>query len=228
MAKQGNTLVTPVFRGSFVHVVTPRAFEAGDDPKYSCLIVVPKKEKAFLKKMQAAMKATAQAKFGTDVKMSALKIYVKDGDGAEVPESLSENVEGCVYFNASSNFRPGVIDTDGNPLTSEDEVYSGAHYRATISFYAWQHPKGGRGVSINLRSLLKVRDDEAFTTRSDPMADFSDFLEGDADPDPDVETADDDNESETKKSAKKKRSAKKAKQKEEDDDDDDDDDFLDY
>ena len=100
----------------------------------------------------------------------------KDGDEEERPE-----LSGCYSVQATSNNKPGIVDAALNPIMDANEIYSGAYYRASIRAYAWDHPTGGKGVSIALDNVMKVKDGEAFSGRTDASADFADFAKEDAD-----------------------------------------------
>jgi len=177
MAKM-KKLLTPKFRGSFVNLIEPRAIDPNAEAKYSMLIPIAKSEKTFLKSLRKECERVATEKFGKRTTLKQLKLAIKDGD--EAPDNVIEATKDCYYFTASSKIKPGVISKDGTVLQDHDEVYSGAWYRAAISVYAWQHPTGGKGVSINLLSAMKVADDEAFGPKSDPYSDFSDLIDGES------------------------------------------------
>lgn len=170
-------LVTPEFRGSFVHLVTPHAIkvapgEKQPEPRYSITIPVSKKD-PFWKKVEALINETAVAKFGKIP--PKLKSPIKDGDEPDNDGNERVEFKGTFTIQATSKNRPGVVDQGLNPIMTEDEIYSGAYYRASIRAYAWDHPTGGKGVSIALDNVMKVRDGEPFSGRSDAKSDFADF-----------------------------------------------------
>jgi len=168
-------LVTPEFRGSFVHILEPHAIKGVENAKarYQITIPLPKND-GFWKKLNALVEETAKAKWGKiPLKM---KSPVKDGDEEERPE-----LAGCYSVQATSNNKPGIVDAALNPIMDANEIYSGAYYRASIRAYAWDHPTGGKGVSIALDNVMKVKDGEAFSGRTDASVDFADFAKEDAD-----------------------------------------------
>lgn len=168
-------LVTPEFRGSFVHILEPHAIKGVENAKarYQITIPLPKKD-AFWTKLNAMVEETAKAKWGKIP--PKMKSPVKDGDEEERPE-----LSGCYSVQATSNNKPGIVDAALNPIMDANEIYSGAYYRASIRAYAWDHPTGGKGVSIALDNIMKVKDGEAFSGRTDASADFADFTKEDAD-----------------------------------------------
>ena len=181
MAKERIYIKTPAFRGSFVHLIKPREQERDDgttSSKFSILIPLNKADKATKLFMAELLKEVARAsaeKHGKALTPAQLKNFpVKNGDNME-----GDQFAGHWCINASANFRPSVCDGNGEDLTTEEEVYSGAWYKAKISVWAWMNKKGGKGVSINIESALKVRDDEKFGGGSKASDDFADDLQAD-------------------------------------------------
>ena len=170
--------ITPVFRGSFVHLNEPHAPPAGpgETPKekYSITVVLRKDNKehmAFKKKMDAAIKELLHDKYG-DPKLKKFKWTnpMKDGD-----DEVIEQWEDCFVFMASTDRQPGVVDRAKQPIIDPDELYAGAHYRASVSLYAWKHPTGGIGLSFSLSNVMKIKDDDAFDGRTSAEDDFEDI-----------------------------------------------------
>ena len=53
-----------------------------------------------------------------------------------------------------------------DPATLDDSIiYSGAQYRASISFWYYDHPTGGKGISSTLNGVMKVADGENLSGR---------------------------------------------------------------
>lgn len=166
-------IVTPVFRGSFVSLLEPKSLPGaeGSKPKYQITIVLPKEDK-FWAELEKAMTACAIGKW-TKVP-PRMKSPVKDGDLTEREEFI-----GRFSVQASSINRPGIVGPDTKPIMDADEIYSGAYYRASIRLYAWEHPTGGKGVSLALDNVMKVKDGEAFSGRTTAEDDFKLFASED-------------------------------------------------
>jgi hypothetical protein len=186
---------TPTFRGSYVALIKPKV-QKGDDgqdkkPQYSMLACFPKNDpttKAFLPKLKALINEAYKAKFGKPINEAHPKYPIKNGDA--IGDDGAHKGQWCL--NLASNFKPDAVDKDGNKLETEDEAYSGAWYRAKISAWAWDHKVGGKGVSLNLETVIKIKDDEEFGGGGNAADDFADELgEGGTDP-ADEEVADDD------------------------------------
>jgi hypothetical protein len=171
-------LTTPEFRGSYVHLVKPRAIEEGQEPKYSMCVVLPKRAKetiAFIDKLKKAIDAATLAKFGKVMPHATLKHFpIRDGDAMG-----KEGFADCWCITASNKYKPQVMDTRGEEVIEERALYSGAMYRASVSAWAWAHKTGGKGISINLESVLKVSDGERIGGGSKASEDFAEFIDAD-------------------------------------------------
>lgn len=170
-------LITPEFRGSFVTVMEPKAFDQDQTPKYS-MVLTFEKDSEFMTKLNKMVDAVAIEKWGEVPKK--LRTFFKDGD----QEDEKYGWQGMTVFTASNKSKPGVVirgeDGSLNPPMENDEIYSGAFYRAAIRPYAYEYNKS-KGVAISLDNVMKTKDGEKFTSRTTAEQDFADFAEGDWD-----------------------------------------------
>jgi len=169
-------LVTPLFRGSFVQVMTPKAFSKDQDPKFSMVIPILKDDE-FIAKLDEAVKQAAMDKWNEVPKK--LKIVFKDGDKEEEKYEWA----GCRVITASNKTKPGcVIKTEQGIVEAIDpeDIYSGAYFKASIRPYAYEYEKT-KGVAISLDNVIKIRDGEKFTSKTSAKDDFADFVDGDWD-----------------------------------------------
>jgi hypothetical protein len=176
-------LITPEFRGSFVHLLEPHAMKAAPgekqpDPRYSITMAIPKGD-AFWAKFDKMVEEAAVGKWGKIP--PKLKVPKKDGDDVDMDGNPRPEFQGKFTVAATSKNKPGIVDANLQPVISADEIYSGAWYRASIRAYAWEHATGGRGVSIALDNVMKARDDEAFSGRSKAENDFAGFAKANDD-----------------------------------------------
>jgi hypothetical protein len=159
-------------RASYAHVFTPTSMDP-DDPKkkYSIALLISKKETALIKEIRAAIKnATEAAKSKWGGKIPAnLRNPLRDGDEEKPGDDI---YEGHYFINASSPSKPGVIDKDRNPLTSEDEFYSGCYCRFSINFFGY-NTAGNKGVGAGLNHLQKIKDGERLGGRASVDEDFA-------------------------------------------------------
>lgn len=91
-----------------------------------------------------------------------------------------EEFANCNTIQATSVNRPGAVDSHLQPIIEPDELYSGAYYRASIRCFAWEHPTGGKGVSVALDNVMKTKDGEAFSGKSSASDDFASLSPSDS------------------------------------------------
>ena len=173
-------VVTGKVRFSYVNIFRSRSFSDGQDAKYSICLLVPKKDKVTVKKLQAAIDEAVQdgisSKWGGK-KPANLKLPLRDGDVERADEA--PEYEGMYFFNANSTQKPGIVDKDLNEILDPDEVYSGCWGRASINFYAF-NTNGNKGVGAGLNNIQKLKDDERLGgARASAESDFGDDFEDD-------------------------------------------------
>ena len=157
-------VITGKVRFSYVNIFKSRAFQAGQDAKYSVCLLIPKEDKATIKKIKAAIDAAVQdgisSKWGGK-KPANLKLPLRDGD---IDRPDDPNYANAYFVNANSNERPGVVDRRRVPITDPLEVYSGCYVRASITFYPF-NTNGNRGVACGLQNIQKWCDGEPLNGR---------------------------------------------------------------
>jgi len=175
-------VVTGKVRFSYVNIFKSRSFKDGQDAKFSICLLIPKEDKATIKKIQAAIDEAVQdgiaSKWGGK-KPANLKLPLRDGDDERAEEA--EEYEGMYFLNANSNQKPGIVDKDLNEILDPDEVYSGCWGRASINFYAF-NTNGNKGVGVGLNNIQKLKDGERLGgARASAESDFGDDFEDDED-----------------------------------------------
>lgn len=166
-------VITGKVRFSYAHVFEAASVDEGGDKKYSVAILIPKKDKATLAKINAAIEDAKEggkaSKFGGKVP-KALKLPLRDGD---LEREDDENYAGMWFINAASKTRPGIVDEDLNKIIDPEEFYSGCFGRASINFYAY-NVSGNRGIACGLNNLQKLEDGERLSGGTSAEDDFSD------------------------------------------------------
>ena len=162
-------ITTPEFRGSYVTLKKPRAF-GNSVPKYSITITFPDNHDFWDDLMDKVDMAAEKRWEGKIPK--GMHVPIRHGD-----ETENEDWQDQKFCQASSEDRPGIIDTDGEDIIDFSELYSGAWYRATIRPYAWHYPETNKkGVSLALDNVMKIKDDEPFSGRSSAADDFAEYI----------------------------------------------------
>jgi hypothetical protein len=157
---------TPIARVAFADLV-----EAGKKGKFGCALLFP--VDAQLQAMSDAGKAARMAKFGNEVPKGFRSPWRKQDENVGKYDGF---IAGAFYINVTSTFKPPLVDARGQPLTVNDEnIYSGAWVRATVTCYAYD-TDGNKGVAFGLNSLQLIAHDERFGG-FDPASHF-DVIDG--------------------------------------------------
>lgn len=155
-------VVTGKVRLSYAHLFEAHSSMDGAAPKFSTVILVPKKDKATIAKIEAAQQAALEkgkdTKFGGKIP-KAWKNTFRDGD-EEADLDRNPEYEGHMFMTVSSKTRPGIVDQDLNPIIDSTELYSGAYARVSINAFAF-NTSGSKGVSFGLNNVQKLADGEA-------------------------------------------------------------------
>jgi len=171
MALKANELVTGQVRLSFVHLFQAYAFQEGQEAKYSTTILLPKTDTATKQRIDAAIaEATKQgvSKTWGGQKPAKMPIPVYDGDGVRPSdgEAFGPECKGCWVFTASSKQPVEIVDTAGNPIINETEVYSGMFARVCVSFFPYAFGGKKKGIGCGLGPVQKVKDGEPLANRT--------------------------------------------------------------
>lgn len=157
-----NEIIIPC-RLSYANIWEARQSMEGDKMQYSCCLLIPKSDTATVQRIQAMMtKIEAEAvgtKWGGKKPVSYAHPLLRDGD-TDPTKGGDSNYAGCWFMNAKANadHRPQIVDQSCNPCMDRDEVYSGCYANVKVSIYAYNHPKGGKGISAGLVAIQKTKD----------------------------------------------------------------------
>ena len=185
--------VTPEFRGSYANLNEARKFGKGE-PKFSVLGVFDEDD-PFVAKMQKAEATVAKEKWNKVPKKMKSAIKFPADREAQLDDDEEDKFPGKVTINFANKEKPGAVqrDSDGDLVEVIDpkELYSGAWYRASVRPYAWEYEDtNSLGVSWSLDNIMKIRDDEAFTSATSAEEDFENIVDDDDDDDDDDDEED--------------------------------------
>ncbi len=159
-------VTTNEVRMSYVHLFKPYAFQPGQEEKYGVTVLVPKTDTDTMARINAAIEAAkqkgAQDKWG-GVIPPICPAPVYDGDGVRPSDGapFGPECKGHWVFTASakSDYPPQVVDSAGNPIINQSEVYSGMYGRVNVSFFPYMFG-GKKGIGCGLGPVMKTRDGE--------------------------------------------------------------------
>lgn len=177
--KEKNTkVITGKVRFSYVHVFEPEAVGDSEDKKYSVSIIIPKSDKKTLSAIKQAIELAKEngktSKFGGKIPAN-LKTPLRDGDEERPDDEAYEN---AYFINASAYSKPGIVDRELNPITDEEEFYSGCYGRASITFFPF-NASGNKGIAAGLNHVQKTSEGERLGGRVSVDVDFADEPEFD-------------------------------------------------
>lgn len=165
MAKTENAdqlrLLTSEGRVSYPHLFKPNAVKAGDKPKYSLTLLMPKDTD--LKPLKKVIRLAKEAKWGVDKTKWPKNLMGPVNDGDDPQYADKEGYPGHWIVKASTNEdqKPGVVDQNVEPILDQSKFYPGCYARAYVYAYAWEY-MGKNGVSFILDHVQKTRDGKSF------------------------------------------------------------------
>ena len=179
--KNPTRVVTGKVRLSYVNAFKAKSIADGQDPKYSVSIIIDKKDKDTIKRINAAIAAATEA--GKDklavkgVMPKVIKNPLRDGDEER---SDDEAYAGKLFINANSKSKPEVIDVDKNEITDPLDLYSGCYGRVSINFYAFNQ-NGNKGIAAGLGNIQKLAEGEPLGSVFSASNDFDDDFDNEDD-----------------------------------------------
>ena len=146
------TFTTGKVRLSYPALFAPKAAPGSDRLKYSASIIVPKSDKATLKKIQDAVEEAKNlgktTKWGGKIP-AKLKTPLRDGD-EERPDDPA--YADSYFFNCSSDRKPGIVDRNLQAILDPEEIYAGCYVRVNVNAYPFDS-NGNRGIAMGLNHV---------------------------------------------------------------------------
>lgn len=165
---------------SYPNFKEPRKVGDADKATYSCVVIF--EEGTDLSELEAACLAVAEERWGRDKvarmhKAKAWKWPIKDGDEYAAKKDGADAYEGKIYVNLKSEEQPGMVGPrpgpDGKAERYEaNQFYPGCLVRVSVSAYAFDHPKGGKGVGLGLNNVQFLRHGTRLDNRKSAAEDF--------------------------------------------------------
>jgi len=146
---------------SYVNVFTPYidAKKPEEKPKYKCLLLIDKDDKASVSKIKAAIKAVEARmiteKYAGKAPKKAIPNTFNDGD----EDKEGEEYENRYYINVSKQVKPAIVNRKLQPITDPDEIYSGVVANVAIDFY-YYWMESSKGITASLEAIQKISDGE--------------------------------------------------------------------
>jgi hypothetical protein len=151
-------VITGKVRFSF----TKNVFTPNEKGSYSIMILVDKRDKETLAKINGAVD-----KFKTDPKavtiwgskfLASFKTPLRDGDTERDTEKYPE-YKGNYFVNANTYNKPSVVDSGLNDIINKSDLYSGCYGRISIIPAAY-NVDGNKGIKFYLNNVQKLAEGE--------------------------------------------------------------------
>jgi hypothetical protein len=158
MAPNDLKIITGKVRLSF----TKNVFTPDEKGSYSIMILVDKRDKETLAKINGAVD-----KFKTDPKavtiwgskfLASFKTPLRDGDTERDTEKYPE-YKGNYFVNANTYNKPSVVDSGMNDIINKSDLYSGCYGRISIIPAAY-NVDGNKGIKFYLNNVQKLAEGE--------------------------------------------------------------------
>jgi hypothetical protein len=149
------SLLTPEFRVSF-----PKLFEPDENGKYGVAMIFD--NDVDFANLETLIESKKKEKWPKGTGKLVYSQPILDGNDSQAQR---EELKDKFYINGKcGKYKPGVIDQNRQPIVDESEIYPGCWARASITLYSWVHT-GKCGISVNVRNIQKLRDDEPLISR---------------------------------------------------------------
>lgn len=154
-------------RLSFPNLFKPVAFEVGKEPRYQAAFLLDPSDKdhaKMIKAIKVEARRLMEAKWGEVPEADEYRSCF--GLAKNHPKKRKyEGYEGRFYIDTSNTTAPTLLDRRKNEVVEQDGVlYAGCFVNTNISLWVYDHPKGGKGISANLRIVQFFKDGDAFGT----------------------------------------------------------------
>jgi hypothetical protein len=151
-----NTILLQNVRLSFPALFKKTAFDDKQEPKFKAMGIMPK-DHPQMDELKDLIRKVIGEKW--DERPSNLKLFLRDGKEKKDMDGFGPDV---VFFNASSDKRPGVYDRDRTPLVQDDgRPYAGCYVNMRITVWA-QDNQYGKRINAELGGVQFFADGDAF------------------------------------------------------------------
>lgn len=181
---------TPPVRVSFPTLFTPRAFQPGQDAKFSIVLMLDKTDQshmAFIKELHKDMQQALAEKWPDQATrprnplVGHTRSPIKDGDktlnnqGVLLSEKNPEYA-GHYIVRANTTNRPLVVNRNLQDVMDSAELYGGCFCKVNINVYTY-NSSANKGVTCGLNGVQKWADGESFGGGRPPI---NEMFEADA------------------------------------------------
>jgi hypothetical protein len=137
-------------RISYCNLLQARETMDGSGEEWSTQIIIDKDDDQ-VEALEKLAQDELEAKFGPKAKFGKLhRSPLRDGDEDHEDDPIYVNK---VFLNARAKRRaPQIVDRHLEPVTHEDDVYSGCYANVSVNFFAYD-TSGSKGVGVGLNNV---------------------------------------------------------------------------
>lgn len=164
-------VITGMVRFHYVNVFEPRESLDGGASKYGVCLLIPKEDRGTLYRIKRAVEETIRIgqEQGIDAPTESFRTPLRDGD---MERGDKHEFAGHYFINATTKYKPEVVDKSCINITDPNEFYSGCYGRASIKFFLY-NKEGNLGIGCSLCNIQKLEDGEELPTHISAAEDFS-------------------------------------------------------
>lgn len=171
------TVITPTGIVCFPHVWEPHAFQAGQEPNYSLILVFDKD--ADLGPLKKAAAKAAIGKWGDKAKAMKSQLRMPWRPGSDYASYGDPFGDDTIFVTAKSKTPPGIVDKKARPIMNQMDFYAGCQARMSVYCHAYDQ-MGNKGVTLLLNNIQKVGEGNRLSGRKSAEAEFG-AVDGDDD-----------------------------------------------
>ncbi|MDK2563939.1 DUF2815 family protein [Romboutsia sedimentorum] len=169
-------VITGKIRMNYTNLFTPKKLEESDELRYSLSILIPKHDIETIEKINESIFNAKQKGLTIWKEVSdEIKTPLRDGDLEKGDNQIYKN---HYFLNATSKYKPGIVDKSLNEVKNQSEIYAGCYGRVSINFYPF-YKNGICGIGCGINNVQKISDGDLIITNSRPEDDFSIILDED-------------------------------------------------
>ena len=155
-----DNIITPEFRAGFISVfraTKSREAKPEDKAKFSIRACFP--PTTDISALKQVAQVAANEFWGEGKVPKSLRSPFRFNEELDNPVAGIGDDWVVMTFSANEDRRPGLVDANLQDIINEEDVYSGAWFRAQVRGYGYDN-KGNKGVAFGLQNLQKMRDDD--------------------------------------------------------------------
>lgn len=158
-------------RLAYTHLDQPRAAAEGAEPKYSCVMIIPKNHPQ-LQALKDILKEAITQKFGAK-RPTGLRNPLRDGDEVDAETGArvkGDEFTGAFYISASSKKPVDVIVGKAKAKASDPEHFRSGHYASVRVAAFGYEAAGNRGAALGLNGVWITKRGEPLGQAPEPYA----------------------------------------------------------